>query len=119
MNVALTRPTKLRTPETQARYALAEKDPDFITKAPAIRTFPNWKIIVASYPYDAIATTHHLLCPKRRFAQIEEATYTELKELLAIQHTIENDYDACQLNFPKTQSLPAHLHYHLLIYEIL
>jgi len=112
--------TLLRTPETWERYQNAPKHPEcFMCEEPALDTvveFDNWLIVQNEFPYDAVATRHHMLIPVRHFQFIENATPDEYDELYQIKEDIEkwDWYDCIMENFTVAQSVPAHLHYHLL-----
>jgi len=110
----------LRTKETKARYAAAPKSGDFFLNDPAIAEYEYWRIIKNSFPYDVVADKHHLLAVKRLVASEDDLSTEELEELKEIKRSISRDgsYDVIMLNFPKRQTQPQRLHYHLLVYKV-
>lgn len=111
----------LRTKETKARYAAATKSGDFFLEDPAVAEYEYWRVIKNSFPYDVVADVHNLLAIKRLVASENDLTPEELAELKEIKSTISNDgsYDVIMLNFPKRQTQPQRLHYHLLVYKVI
>lgn len=79
-----------------------------------IKEFAHWVIIKNHFPYDLIARTHHLLIPKRKFAEYEDANMKERSELLKIRKEIAAKYDCIMENFPKNRSVHTYFHLHLL-----
>jgi len=81
-----------------------------------VQEFQNWLLIENNYPYDAIATVHHLLVPKRHVADINELTGFEIQERDWLYAKFEKDrqYDFILKNFTIGQSQPQHAHYHLI-----
>lgn len=108
------RQTNLRTQETHDLYVNAIKDLNFIEKAKPLKEWAHWKKIAVQYPYDNVAEKHYLLAPKRKFVSLNEITFTELTELLKILNSLQSQYDQISMNFPNAQSIPTHLHFHLL-----
>lgn len=109
------RKTNLRTPEMHEKYINATKDPDFYENTPSVEDFVHWRIIENSYPYDAIATVHHMLVPRRVFQHPKEMTVEEMLEFSMLENfTLVDTYDFISRNFPANQSAPQRLHYHLL-----
>jgi diadenosine tetraphosphate (Ap4A) HIT family hydrolase len=82
-----------------------------------IREFEHWYLIENLFPYDKIATVHHLLIPKREVAFGEPMLPGEEEELLRIKKELAPEYDAMTENFPRNQSVPGHFHLHLLVYK--
>lgn len=112
------RKTALRSAEMHQRYSTAEKDPTFFETSASIQDLYAWRIIENHFPYDVIATEHHMLIPRRKVASHTELTLQELDELN--RFIGQNQYyDAILLNFAKAQSQPHWLHYHLLVFKTL
>lgn len=118
--------TFLRSAETEARYLEQRKrrvndpehNPPFSpTVNNAIREFDHWFIIENDFPYDAIATTHHLLFTKRKVAfEWDLLSSEERSELEKLKKEFFNhEYDVFYENLPKGQTLRSHFHLHLLI----
>ncbi|MCD8528164.1 MAG: HIT domain-containing protein [Candidatus Pacebacteria bacterium] len=118
--------TFLRTPETEARYFAQRKlrmeQPDRYppfspTLADALREFDHWFIVENDFPYDAIATTHHLIFTKRHipfeWALLNQAERDELEHLK--KTVFATEYEVLYENLPKGQTVPTHFHLHLLI----
>lgn len=110
-------PTYLRTTETWERYVEGKKREDcFICAGDLMVTeWEHWVIVENAYPYDAVADTHVLLCPRRHVSREEDLQHQEFRELQVILRHIEKAgyFDFIGKNFPVAQSQPAHLHYHL------
>lgn len=117
------RNTALRSQECWDKYqAHTPLDHCFLCKPEEhlkiIREYNHWFICENQYPYDQIATVHHMLVP-RAHVQFEEKLEREVHhELFKIfwQLDSKSEYDAIMRNFVKAQSHTAHLHYHLLTY---
>ena len=80
-----------------------------------VKKFTYWAIIKNDFPYDLIAYTHHLLIPKRKFADFEDMNKKEFKELMDIRSEIRLKYDCILENLPRNRSVHAHFHFHLLV----
>ena len=107
----------LRTLQTHLAYEKAEKNPNFMAEAPSLQDFTFWRVIDNTYPHDIIATTHHMLVPKRKFAEEDDMTESEAEELSIIKSQLAYKYDSIQMNFPRNRTIPDWLHYHLYIYR--
>lgn len=109
------RRTKLRTKKTADIYDNSLKSSSFIEKSATLREFKYWRVIANDFPYDAVATTHDLLVPKRKFAEIVEATKEEKEELdNLIKEYLCETYDMYLVNFNKGRTVQDHYHIHLL-----
>lgn len=111
------RKTFLRSDEMHDRYLAAEKDPNFYETVPSMKEWQYWRIIENQFPYDTIASVHHILIPKREFQTVDEANEDETVEIAdEIFDWIkkESHYDMILENLPHQQSQPQRLHYHLL-----
>ncbi len=83
----------------------------------ALKTFKHWVIIPNDFPYDAIATTNHLLFTRRKVAfNWDLLTKEEIDELTQLKNGyIADNYDVVWENLPSGQTAPGHFHLHLLI----
>lgn len=81
----------------------------------ALKNFEHWKIIEARFPYDRIASTHHLLVTKRHCVQ-SELTADESLELFKILDSAElnEKYTHVLEVLKKRQSVSEHAHWHLI-----
>ena len=100
------------------KYEKATKDPNFFDTAESIEEYVHWRIIGNSYPYDAIASVHHMLIPNREFASLQDMTLEEAMEFSMLYQFTLSEYDSITLNTPKNQSFPQRLHFHLLILRV-
>ncbi len=110
----------LRTSEMKNRYKeyikLHPSDGSCpICTKPAIKTFKYWKITDNAFPYDLIATKHHMILPLRHVTEAE-LSKEELKELAGIKKdVVDVDYDYIIEATTKNKSVPAHFHLHLIV----
>ena len=110
----------LRTPETSAKYK-ADRDAGGLDRGcvicgrEALREFVHWKIVFNEFPYDKIATTHHILAPNVHLAQpqISEEAWREFESIK--KSDVNSVYDVILENTPKNMTIPAHFHVHLLV----
>lgn len=109
----------LRTPETEERYAAVKK-----LRAPSecgicsdatLREFTHWRIIANRFPYDSIASVHHMVVPTVHKPE-ESLTSEEWEELDAIKRTyIAEKYEIVLETMPTKKSIPDHFHLHLIV----
>jgi len=78
-----------------------------------IKKWKHWKIIYALFPYDKIATTHHLLLPIRHTTE-NKLSNAEKSELLYIKHHLGKKYEYILEAVDSIKSIPGHFHLHLL-----
>lgn len=79
-----------------------------------LRDFTWWKIIENAFPYDRIASLHHMLIPKRHTTE-NGLTPEERNEL---QHIKDTGLDTYQFLIEPThafKSIPNHFHLHLIV----
>lgn len=79
------------------------------------REFTHWVIIENRFPYDNMVRTNHLLVSKEPIVSLTEAPMTiktEYEEIIQLLID-ENAYDALIQNFPKTTTVKAQYHVHL------
>ena len=108
----------LRTRETHEKYKawLAAKGPDTpcpLCAAAPLQQFGKWKIIGNDFPYDRVASLHHMLVPLRHVAETM-LTNEERDELLEIKRNSLKAYEYSLEATPGTLSIPEHFHLHLL-----
>ncbi len=82
-----------------------------------LRLFDHWALFDNIFPYDAIADAHHILVARRKFADPLEMSPEERRELDLIKQEVREDYDAFIENFPRIQSVPGRLHFHLVVWK--
>lgn len=86
-----------------------------LCRSETIADYQFWRIIPNNYPYDRVAAVHHMIVPKRH-TTYDEITSEEQAELDALIKTdLNKNYNFLQLALPKGQSIPNHLHYHLIV----
>ncbi|MEX0930175.1 MAG: hypothetical protein WDZ79_00700 [Candidatus Paceibacterota bacterium] len=110
------RKARMRTEETQRRYEEYKRHPKegcVICSAQSERELEHWRIVRNDFPYDYVAERHSMLVPKRHVAQYAELTDPEKDEFEGLQPGVE-DFDILLKQFPRNQTVPDHLHYHLL-----
>lgn len=78
-----------------------------------------WRIQPARFPYDAVYEQHDLLIPVRHISSINELNLQEKDQLMQIFQDFNNSniYSSISLNFRHKQTVPSHLHFHLLKLE--
>lgn len=111
--------TLLRTPETYAKYhnnPKREAKECFICAAPVVESFWFWNLIANDFPYDAVASKHMMLVPKRHIASGEGLFGAERLELDSIKHTFDalDTFDAALENFRTGRTFLPHYHLHLI-----
>jgi len=110
----------LRTKETDEKYKkhIAEgklNDGCNLCKAPSIIEFESLRIIDNSFPYDKIATTHHMVISKAHKNE-ESLSDTEKAELTKLKKGYLNEnYEWLFEPLPKKKSIPEHFHLHLIV----
>lgn len=80
-----------------------------------IAEFTHWVIIKNRFPYDNMVQTNHLLISKKPITSLAEASEAIKTEYEVIIGSLTNDgsYDALIQNFPKTTTIKAQYHVHL------
>jgi hypothetical protein len=109
-----------RTDKTQLAYDEYKKNPDvsatgcWICDKESIREFKLWRIVENSFPYDKIATRHHMITTIRH-APESDVTEEEWLEFAEIKlNFLYKEYEYVMQATPKVQSIPGHYHLHLL-----
>jgi hypothetical protein len=111
--------TTLRTAVSEARYQEARECDELrplILEEPIV-LFKHWMLVENRFPYDMAFATHHLLLPKRVFANATDMYLTEHLELQHIKDEWAGGYDCIMENIGKTRSVKDHYHLHLLKYH--
>lgn len=110
----------LRTPEMKKKYQEYQKlnpvvDECAICSKAAIKTFKHWKVTDNAFPYDLIASKHHMIVPLRHVPEkgLNKEERTELESIKEMY--IDPTYDYIIEATPKNKSIPAHFHLHLII----
>lgn len=109
-------PSSGRTVEGEYNYQRAKemKKLKSLSSEPILVKFAHWRIIENAYPYDMIFSTHHLLIPKRQFADRRDINENERRELQDIVFRyIEDNYDGVIDNTTKRRSIHVLYHLHL------
>lgn len=118
--------THTRTRETMERYIATMKKRreegqikgSFLDGSHRIiKEFNHWAIIENEFPYDAIASTSHMIVTKRFVAfDWRLLTPEEEKEINSLKETyLSEHYEVVWENLPKGQTIPTHFHLHLLV----
>ena len=118
--------TFLRSDATMTRYmeTMKHRDVNNIQYNPftdqdrkIVNEFNYWIIVENGFPYDAIATTSHILSIKREIPfDWDLLTAEERVELDHLKKTyFKENYDVVYENLPKGQTVPGHFHLHLLV----
>lgn len=114
--------TLLRTDETWEAYQDRPKASEhecFLCDMETIEMCRYWFICENQFPYDAVASLHHMLVPIEhvsRETELSPAARREL-ELIFMQLNDRDTYDCIMRNFTVGQSHPTHLHYHLITWK--
>ncbi len=110
----------LRSNKTQSLYdahrAGLEADGDCeLCSKDILKEFKHWNIVQNLFPYDILATVHHMIIPKGHVRELD-LDFDELKELIEIKSTYINEgYDLILHQVTKDQSIPDHFHLHLIV----
>lgn len=81
----------------------------------AIVDFANWKIITNDFPYDKIASLHHMIVPKRHGTE-KEITQEEWLEYAKIKaEYLQDHYGYFMEAANRDKSIPNHFHIHLIV----
>lgn len=82
-----------------------------------VKEFTHWAIMENEFPYDAIATTSHMLTTKRVAPFNWNSLTAEEKEEFEIIKNgyAKENYDVLWENLPRGITIPIHFHLHLLV----
>jgi diadenosine tetraphosphate (Ap4A) HIT family hydrolase len=107
----------LRSLATHLRYEQHRNSLNFpkcyLCDAKSLKEYRYWKIIENQYPYDEVATTSHMVVPKRHLKE-SGLTWREMSEFEKIKTDMHSGYDMIIENTHKRKSIPEHYHLHLL-----
>ncbi len=112
----------LRSKKTTEAYdevlrARGEHSPCPLCPLAPLKEFVYWKIVSNDFPYDRVASLHHMIIPKRHGIE-HELTPEERAELLDIKHSaLDVGYDDILEPTPRNKSVPGHFHLHLIIWK--
>jgi hypothetical protein len=77
--------------------------------------FKFWRVVENSFPYDRIASVHHMLIPKGHLLETELSIEAQ-KEFIELKIAYLNShYDIIIEALPHERSIPTHHHYHLIL----
>ena len=112
--------TTLRTPKTAKRYLeylqnAAKNAGCSLCEKKSFKCFKYWKVAENSFPYDQIATIHHLLLPIRHVSEAELSS-EELAEFRTIRARFVNAaYDYVIESTERNRSIRNHYHLYLIV----
>ena len=113
----------MRTVRDEKNYQEWKKKNDknycpFCNKDLVRKEYKYWLILENRFPYTEIASKHYMLAPKRHIKK-EDLTEDEKKEFEFIEFQLEKSAEfSCIIhNFPHKQSIPQHLHFHVVKYK--
>lgn len=114
--------TYLRSDRVWAAYQQAPKrsaEDCFLCDMEAIQCFTYWYICANQYPYDNVASKHHMLVPLDHVSRETDLSGPAKRELELIFNRLNEsgEYDCIMRNFAVGQSHPVHLHYHLITWK--
>lgn len=106
--------TLLRTKATWERYQNQPvRDDCFMcVKRKIVKEFEHWLIIENDFPYDAVASIHHLAIPREHITTLNKDTLEEYQNVVV--HYVDQNYDFTGTNTPGNRTQPQHFHLHLL-----
>lgn len=118
--------TFVRTEEEMVRYMKISEERKRLGQKPThftnwqeglIKEFTHWVIITNEFPYDAIASTSHMISTKREvgfdwdlLTKEEREEYELIKKTYLVEH-----YDAIWENLPRGSTVAHHFHLHLIV----
>ncbi|MBI2889033.1 MAG: hypothetical protein HYY10_03880 [Candidatus Liptonbacteria bacterium] len=110
----------LRTDELEKTYAAyrnrgeLENDCKLCGKPPR-QTFQHWKIVQNDFPYDKIASVHHMIVPLRHMSE-SELSPEETEELRELKSSYLNEhYEFIIEPVQRKKTIPNHFHLHLIV----
>ena len=101
----------------KVRDTASEQTYSFFSDAPAITEYKYWRLLKNNFPYDAIASKHYLLTPRRVFTYDSEMTSPEREELYIIKRQLAKTFDSILENFTQRRTIKEHFHLHLLNFK--
>lgn len=110
----------LRTPETESNYhkqKIVEKEQGIcaLCERKALTEFTHWKIVENLFPYDTIASTHHMLATKAHIpeSEVSPEAWKEFRDIK--KNVIAPNYSCIMENMPGTMTIPTHFHFQLVV----
>jgi len=92
-----------------------KNEPCSLCNKPSVKDFQDWRIVENSFPYDRIASTHHMIVPRRHVAE-SELNDNERAGLIEIKKdAINSNYEYVIEATNRKKSNPAHFHLHLIL----
>ena len=115
----------LRTSKVLKKYSAKRRKMGALMDGIDLRTLPKinktkyWILVENEFPYDKIASKHHLLVPLRKFKYDDEMTAAERDNLFLIKKdfTQEKRYDAILETLGHNRSIPDHYHIHCITFH--
>lgn len=107
----------LRKPKSEATYQeFLKNKPNGCPFCLEVSDGRLWRIQPAKFSYDAVYAKHDLLVPTRHVRHFGWLTSKELSRLQEILISLDTtaEYDSIMYNFKHKQTVPQHLHFHLL-----
>ena len=107
-------PTYLRSNKVYNLYKKNRKNS--LEHLKIVNDFKYWTIVKNEFPYDAVATRHDLLIPKREIQDIFGISLVEQQELKEIWKQLKRShkYDFLLVPLPWSQTFKSKIHFHLL-----
>lgn len=86
-----------------------------LCREPSLVEFQYWRVTNNRFPYDQVASLHHMMVPKRH-TNGDDLTPEEFSELALLKKEHVNEhYNFILEATPKTKSIPTHYHLHLVV----
>lgn len=109
----------LRRKKSETAYQKAKSDgkTHSLTEISSIQEWSYWRLVLNEFPYDMAFKTHHMLLPKREFAErfnLHTSERLEFEQIL--KNFVYPNYDLWFENTPKRRSDSIIYHIHLVSY---
>ncbi len=110
----------LRTEEGEKAYAIYLSRGELQTgcklcEKPPLQAFSHWKIVQNNFPYDKIASVHHMIVPLRHIGETQ-LSMEEASELFILKHGYLNErYEFILEPVQRRKTIPEHFHLHLIV----
>ncbi len=111
------RTLRMKKTETAYQQARSSGKLKHLRDEPALMEFKYFTIIDNKFPHDRIASTHHLLVPKRLITHWAQMNIRERREFTKIDDYCATIYDSIKMNYPSFISVPEIVHWHLYKYR--
>ncbi len=90
-----------------------------LCSTPTHLEFKYWRIVENTYPYDAVASKHHMLLTKRHLSADRDLTKEETDELIELKESVLDElYTFIMEALPRNKSIPGHYHLHLIVPKV-